>query len=132
MGMSLKDLEKTFDGFTLGGLATARTVLRRCIADHVPIEDFFDYIEKKQELFKIHIGENLEAREQAKAHAIHSSKVLRLCPECNNRLSLRPVRRPTGKQNRHGYRSCWECPVCAWEEYSKRTFRAEIKFKAGY
>lgn len=42
------------------------------------------------------------------------------CPDCDDTLFLRPVTTPKGKANRHGYRSCWECRFCGYEDYSTK------------
>jgi hypothetical protein len=51
------------------------------------------------------------------------------CPRCGKPLHLRYVGVPQGKQNKNGYKSCWECMEkdCWYEKYSTREVKWEIK-----
>jgi len=49
------------------------------------------------------------------------------CPECDTNFMLRIIAEPKGKNNVHGYKTCWECPICGHEEYSTRTINDWIK-----
>lgn len=128
----MQTLDKIFEGFTPGSLSTARTVLRRCIAESVTIEVFFDYVDRRSSRFKEHIKKRASHLKAVHEHQIRSAPILRLCPECGARLTIRVIKIPVGKQNVKNYKSCWECPVCGWEEYSLRNYFDEVKYKAGY
>jgi hypothetical protein len=43
------------------------------------------------------------------------------CPKCSAEMGLRPIMMPKGKNNVKGYRSCWECLNCGYEQYSEKT-----------
>lgn len=43
------------------------------------------------------------------------------CPKCDMWLSLIIITLPKGKANKNGYRTLWQCPVCAYENYSTKT-----------
>lgn len=43
------------------------------------------------------------------------------CPQCGLGMGLRPVNIPQGPKNAHGWRSCWECTKCGYEEYSQKS-----------
>lgn len=44
-----------------------------------------------------------------------------ICPHCKIKMGLRVVSVPKDpKLNIHGWRSCWECIRCGYEEYSTK------------
>jgi len=49
------------------------------------------------------------------------------CPECSTGMMLRPVTTPKGPANVYGYKSCWECVECGFEQYSFKTVAEQIK-----
>jgi hypothetical protein len=49
------------------------------------------------------------------------------CPECDTDLLLYIINTPKGRSNRKGWRTLWQCPVCAYEKYSKKTVDDWIK-----
>ena len=51
------------------------------------------------------------------------------CPSCEEPLYLRIINIPKGKQNRRGWKTCWEClgPNCTHEEYSKKSVNEWVK-----
>jgi len=61
----------------------------------------------------------LAALEEA---AKERARIFPVCPECGEaRLVLRPVTTKQGPANVHGWRSCLECPNCAYEKYDTAT-----------
>ena len=57
-------------------------------------------------------------------------RVRPLCPECNIPLFIRNVTTPKGLANKYGYKSCWICAVCAYEQYSVKTKEEEFDLLA--
>ena len=52
------------------------------------------------------------------------------CPDCKQKMMLRIIKTPQGKQNLKGWNTCWECLSCGHEEYSEKTVKDWIiKFK---
>lgn len=49
------------------------------------------------------------------------------CPKCNREMMLRIINTPKGKANLKGWKTCWECINCGYEEYSKKTIQDLIK-----
>ena len=49
------------------------------------------------------------------------------CPQCDMDLNLIIINIPKGRQNRYGYKTLWQCPVCDYEEYSTKTVQNWIK-----
>ena len=51
------------------------------------------------------------------------------CPECNEPLHLRVIRVGKGKQNKKGWKTCWEClgETCYYEKYSRKSVRKQLK-----
>lgn len=45
------------------------------------------------------------------------------CPECGVDMGLRIINEPKSRTNIHGWKTCWECPVCGHEKYSRRTIQ---------
>lgn len=43
------------------------------------------------------------------------------CPDCGFDLGLRIINKPQGHGNLYGWKTCWECIKCGYEEYSKKT-----------
>jgi len=44
-----------------------------------------------------------------------------VCPGCGELMMLRIINTPQGKQNRKGWKTCWECANCGHEEYSLKS-----------
>lgn len=49
------------------------------------------------------------------------------CPECDANLMLAIINIPKGRKNRNGYKTLWQCPVCDYEKYSKKTINDWLK-----
>jgi hypothetical protein len=44
-----------------------------------------------------------------------------ICPGCKQEMMLRIINTSQGKANLRGWKTCWECINCGYEEYSKKT-----------
>lgn len=64
----------------------------------------------------IYITQKLEEKRKLK---VETKKPEKDCPKCNSKMSFFEIRIPKGKNNVYGYKSKWECLVCAYEEYNK-------------
>ena len=53
------------------------------------------------------------------------------CPDCNQKMMLRIIKTPQGKANLKGWRTCWECLFCGYEEYSVKTIQEWMKNRNG-
>lgn len=56
------------------------------------------------------------------------------CPDCGAALYLRAIYLPQGPGNLKGWRSCWECSRCLYDEYSLKTvseWREELTKEIG-
>lgn len=45
------------------------------------------------------------------------------CPDCDLDMGLRLIDTPKGKANKNGWKSCWICEKCLYEEYSYNTLQ---------
>lgn len=51
------------------------------------------------------------------------------CPKCKQEMMLRIIHTPQGKANLKGWKTCWECINCGYEEYSLNTVKAWMSQK---
>jgi len=87
------------------------TYISELTQNNLTVSDVRKYIIEKQKQFE-------ELEEAAKERA----RIFPICPECGEaRLVLRPVTTKQGPANVHGWKSCFECPVCAYEKYMQQT-----------
>lgn len=49
------------------------------------------------------------------------------CSNCGQKMMLRIINTPQGKANLKGWKTCWECVNCGYEDYSKKTIREWVK-----
>jgi len=49
------------------------------------------------------------------------------CSKCSHEMMLRIINEPQGKANLKGWKTCWECLYCGYEEYSVKTIQEWIK-----
>lgn len=51
------------------------------------------------------------------------------CPTCRIKMGLRTINEPKGSANLHGYKTCWECSGCGYEEYNYETVQELLNKK---
>jgi len=109
--MNIADFEEKMIAFSFRQHQDFMTYLSALERKGYTLADAKQYIaEKRRQL--------AELEEAAKEHA----QLFPKCPECGKALLvLRPVRTKQGPANIFGWRSCLECPVCAYEQYKKQT-----------
>ena len=94
-------------------------------SDHIKqhgytIEDVRAYIKFKQQQSK-------ESEMQLQKKNAVIEKMMPPCTECSKSMFLRGIQIPKGPQNVHGYKTCFECPECGHEIYSKDSISTALK-----
>jgi hypothetical protein len=80
------------------------------------------------ELFQKHIALKerpirITRTNEASRSSLISSAKRRICEACGTKMQLRLINTPRGKQNVMGWKSCWICPQCLNEVYSKKNLK---------
>lgn len=50
-----------------------------------------------------------------------------ICFNCQQKMMLRIINTPQGKQNLKGWKTCWECLNCGHEQYSTKSIQEWLK-----
>jgi uncharacterized protein with PIN domain len=115
--MDIANFEQKMLAYDFRAHQRFQTYLRTLEQHGLTIEDATEYVKHKRE----------ELVELERASYAGLEQIMPRCPECSNVLMLRPVRQPQGPANVYGWRSCFECPECAYERYSKHRPEDVIK-----
>ena len=109
--MKLTEFEERMNAFTFRQHQDFMAYLSTLERKGYTLVDAKQYIvEKRKQLAELEEA----ARER--------DRIFPMCPECGEaRLVLRPVTTKQGPANVHGWRSCLECPNCAYEKYDTKT-----------
>lgn len=117
--MDIEDFEMTMMPYDYKRHQDFMTYYRTMTARGLSVKDVNEYLEKKHE--QLSELEKIARQEDAKIRSLMPP-----CPKCGTRMVLRPVFLPQGPRNRFGWRSCLECPSCAYEHYRKQTVEQVI------
>jgi uncharacterized protein with PIN domain len=109
--MKIDEFERRMPAFSLADHQRVQTYLRTLARQGLTVKAAQKYVAAKK-------AELAELEKIARENSLE--KWMPRCPKCRRRLTLRPVLTPKGRANVHGWRSCFECPNCAWEKYSRK------------
>lgn len=115
--MDIALFEDKMNAYDFRGHQRFQTYIKTLEQHGFTLEDASAYVAFKRQEFA----------ELERATRAGLEQIMPRCPECSSMLMLRPVTTPRGRANVQGWRSCFECPECAYERYSKHRPEDVIK-----
>lgn len=127
-----KVIETVLAPYSFGKIEDMITMVESILTRGVTIEELQQYIVDRKKEYNAALAAIPEGTTRLVDSSVYKHPpvrsdppVTKKCPECGNRMFLRQVTRPEGRQNIHGYKSAWECSQCPYEIYSKKSAQEE-------